>query len=217
MIGDDQDSEQRCVLTDDEVIALAIRINQTWPSALPTVDTSDLAAVEAAAERGTRSLVVRDLLGVRGIDELATSLARIVDGVFTGRPALATYLADQSYRYVAAGFASAHFAIDDDMWLTEVTVPTGVHYLRMVPSEVCRESALTLLRSSFEHGLSQTANGGDRLLPLFQCAAGAPLGARTPIALSRSAELIAGWAVGDEIQVVGHLVRPEDAMQHVLS
>ena len=66
-------------LTDDEVIALAARRNVTRPSAVPTINLAQSASVAAAATRGVRSLVARQLLGPGGLVDPSGLLQALLD------------------------------------------------------------------------------------------------------------------------------------------
>src|SRR3954463_15314949 len=47
------------LLTDDELVALAVEQSKAWPTGLPTVDVQTADGLYAAALRGRRSLAVR--------------------------------------------------------------------------------------------------------------------------------------------------------------
>ncbi len=113
------------VLTDDEVVGLAVERGSPWPGGTPTVVDTD-EAVGAAAFRGDRSLVVRGLRTSEGppISELASMLEAIAEAAAH----IEVYLADGQYSRTSWGLASTHHVAAGD-WLFETTNSLGVHRL----------------------------------------------------------------------------------------
>jgi hypothetical protein len=128
---------RRVALTDDEVLALAARSNRSWPSALPTVDLLDEAAIEAAINRGARSLVARELLVAEGDEHVIGALAELIDPILAGRAIIGTYVANRELKYLPREFGTACYEAGDGIWVNEVVSGIGIHYLSSSDSSTC--------------------------------------------------------------------------------
>lgn len=119
------------MLTDDEAAAVALHANGAWSAPLPTVDETSRAELVAAVLRGRRSLVVRDLALPDGtpVGETAEVLKRLGTG-----PRVAFVCADAEGKWLPAGVTVYLYgATVDDIELSHVVAPAGVHYFRVAP------------------------------------------------------------------------------------
>jgi hypothetical protein len=131
------------LLTDDEIVAVAADAGTPWPSRLPTVDVSDDAALTAAAQRGWRSLSVRELSSAPvPIDRLHP--------IFTARPIVETYLADDQLVRLDGATASIYYRTPDQEWIVEVTTAIGVHAYRFIGAA----AAATLLEEALDSAVT---------------------------------------------------------------
>jgi hypothetical protein len=128
---------RRVALTDDEVVALAARSDRLWPSALPTIDPSDDAAIEKAINRGARSLVARELLVTEGKEHLNAALAELIDPILSGRATIGTYVASRELEYLPSEFGTACYEAGDGTWVNEIVSGIGIHYLSSGRSSTC--------------------------------------------------------------------------------
>jgi hypothetical protein len=176
-------------LTDDEVVALAVRSGTPWPAAVPTVNRLSKAAVETAVNRGVRSLMARQLLGVGGADETAEILGALVRQVSVGNARLGAYFGDSRFAYCPSTLAWAYYAGPGGAWLTETVTPLGIHYLVPGFPGVALEEVRALVAEVYIHGVRgmgvatadadrvdgpATAGTDAPRLPEYLCLVGAP-------------------------------------------
>lgn len=154
------------VLTDDELVAIAIDGGSFWPGPLPTVDIEDVEALTASALRGQRSLFVRGL--VDGDGELETHLAREIRPLAGRMDSYTVYLADAGFQRASWAFATAHYETRTDWVIEEVSAP-GVHrFVHVAPAEN-REYFRILLATAVEAG----PENPDEDAPAWLCIAAA--------------------------------------------
>ena len=144
------------LLTDDEVVAVAVDLKTHWPGALPTVASDDRTSLAATSSRGHRSLLVRDLLvdgsvgGSRGPGP-ATAVAGATAHV-------TVFLADDTFERASWGIASTHYPTAGG-WVLGTISPTGVHHLSPQPEEDQRRYMAAILDGAPRFG--PTASSGD--------------------------------------------------------
>lgn len=151
----------RIILTDDEVVALAARVQKPWPSPVPSVDVADVSAVQIAAARGFRSLIARGLITDVATHAIDQSLDAMVRPVLQGTLMVATHLVDDSLAYSVAGLATAGYSDAGDKWVSEVITPDGSHYLQHESGETCRRLTRELVENAFTHGANALRLAGD--------------------------------------------------------
>jgi hypothetical protein len=153
--------DYRIALTDDEVLALASRGGGRWPTVLPTIDLTDEAATQAAANRGARSLVARELMEPEGNGVLQKPLDLLVAPVLGGKPTFGTYVADGDYRYAPTQASTACYDSGGGACVSELVSGAGIHYLSTSTTETCLGIVRQLTSSVFESGLPEAAGGSD--------------------------------------------------------
>lgn len=130
------DSVPAIVLTDDEVVAVALREDAVWSSPLPTLVDADTAALTNAAARGWRSLNVRGLVELDMLSEVLSSCAR---PVLEGKVVVRTFLVDDQDNILTAGNASSCYVGGEASRLVEFVTPDGVHqFVEVAPESCCR-------------------------------------------------------------------------------
>ena len=140
-------------LTDDEAAGLGALSARPWPTPLPTVADEE-AALRAAAMRGIRSLLVRELAEVAdGRPVPGAEVARVMEHVHRrGLRIAVTAVSDDSS---APAFAWYHYGdADATTWLTEGVTADGVRLLELTPREECLDAVRRAVRDAGEEGLS---------------------------------------------------------------
>lgn len=115
------------MLTDDEVVALSVRLAAPWRTVLPTVDLTSEERVLASIMRGSRSLYVRGLLDPE-TDELDERLLTHLRAIGERRVVLAAYAAGSDGEPLD-GAASQYFfgRTGDAQWQCDAVSAGGVH------------------------------------------------------------------------------------------
>lgn len=151
-------------ITDDELVALAVAHGSAWPGGLPTVDVESEEQLGAAAFRGNRSLVVRDLgpgdVGRTALDGLAATL-------FAASRSIAVYLGSERFERASWAFASMHIPSEAG-WLLTTTSPLGVHKLAVAPVEDHRAYLETVIGAAIVEGPTEAS---DERAPAWLCVA----------------------------------------------
>lgn len=135
-------------LTDDEVVAIAVDRSGAWAGALPTVDTDQAESLAAAAFRGQRSLVVRNLIDDAG--ELDTALAELTGPAVSSQDLVSVYLGDAEFQRASWGLATTHYRSTG--WMLETVTVLGVHRLSREPVESHRTYFHALLSAAVTDG-----------------------------------------------------------------
>ena len=130
------------LLTDDEVVAIAVDALVAWPSALPTVDVEDAEQLTAAMQRGRRSLQIR---GMATDDDDQTSSLNVARGLAGGAGHIHVYLGDDKLQRASWSFTTV-LGQAGDLWCTDILTSDGTH--RLV--ETSRDDALTYLTALLE-------------------------------------------------------------------
>ncbi len=169
---------QTVLLTDDELVAVALDRESFWPGPLPTVDIEDVAALTAAALRGQRSLFVRGLLAAdRGLDP---DLDREIAPLAGQQDCRTVYLADAGFQRASWAYASTHHPAGT-RWIVEEVTAAGVHRFVPVSSAENREYFRILLATAVEAGPG-TAEEGE---PAWLCITAAWAGGAGLVAARR--------------------------------
>jgi hypothetical protein len=113
-------TDDELLLTDDEVVAIAEGLRIRWPGGAPTVDDAG-DAIEAAAFRGNRSLLIRRHR-TAGPDDVA----RLVEELAAARGRITAYVADDRSMRASWGIASTHYATGAS-WVLETVNGVGIH------------------------------------------------------------------------------------------
>lgn len=139
------------LLTDDEVVALAVDREMLWPAGTPTVDPESREQVAGAAFRGDRSLLARALLRSGN----SSSPAELIgDHVRDAPGSIVAYIGDGRFARVSWGIASAHYPVPSG-WLLETVSAAGLHRFSVEPlPDHCRylEALLSGARDSGPDG-----------------------------------------------------------------
>jgi hypothetical protein len=113
------------LLTDDEVIAVAVARETYWPAGTPTVDVRDDSQLAAAVFRGNRSLTARGIGPASAESNDGDPLAAI-SGLPGGDRLVTVHLADESFNRSSLGPATAHYP-GPQTWILESISPAGIH------------------------------------------------------------------------------------------
>jgi hypothetical protein len=151
-------------ITDDEAVTLSVFVPGPWRAPLPTVDETSRESLVQAAQRGRRSLVVRDLAASDGSPiGLAAEVARRLSA---GLRAF-FLLADADGNWLPRGatvylYGPALDAIE----VTHTVADAGVHYFQLDPVPG-QWHALTLLAESvYSDGFAARPEGSDAPRPV---------------------------------------------------
>lgn len=146
-------------LTDDEVVALAVRDGQAWATPLPTVALDEPDDVAASARRGERSLYARGLLGV-GDDPLGVLDAELVRNLAPARQrrvVVSMFTADGELAWYPSGPNVVYYRTDGGTGLLAETVSeAGVHSFAIVDVATCLGSCRELVAAAHAGGVRLT-------------------------------------------------------------
>jgi hypothetical protein len=139
------------LLTDDELVAVAVEQSKAWPTGLPTVDVADERALLTAALRGRRSLAVRGLVGP------AVAGNEVLDAV--GRNAVAAERFVCLYVRAVDGTRAADSVNVNAYphgagWLAETVSDIGVHQFAPLSTAEFRTLCHGLAQAAFDRGLA---------------------------------------------------------------
>ncbi len=140
------------LLTDDEIVAVAARLDAPWRTVIPTIVVEDAASVAAAVVRGSRSLFVRGLLDADS-DLLHADLLELLQAVGDRRVVLAAYACSPDGELVP-GTPSQYFfgGAQDSEWICDSISGGGVHTLSFVVSDDVVRDAGTAFAVVHERG-----------------------------------------------------------------
>ena len=142
-------------LTDEEVLALASRSGTPWPTALPTIDLTDAAETQASANRGVRSLLVRDLLQANPEGLPLEGLQTLVNPIVRGKALMGTYVATKDYQYLPLHAATVRDDVGNGTCVSEVTSGAGIHYIRSSTTDFWMDATLKMLSAVFRSGVPE--------------------------------------------------------------
>lgn len=136
-------------LTDDEIVALALRSDVVWAVPLLTV-LLDVDALSAAGRRGMRSLGVRGLLDGSGVEPAElTSLVAAAAGAASWS---AAYTAADDSRIVGASTFVFHLA--DGSTIVDMVSADGVHLLSRSSAGEAVGLLTALGKNVFDYGFA---------------------------------------------------------------
>lgn len=135
-------------LTDDELVAIAVDLSGPWFGGLPTVDVDSEESLAAAALRGHRSLLVRELLNADG--ELEGDLPALAGRQVGSRDFITVYIGDAEHARASWGIASTHYRASE--WILETVTVLGVHSLTVQPTESHRSYFKSLVATALSAG-----------------------------------------------------------------
>lgn len=118
---------QGLLLSDDELVAVAMRSGRAWKASLPTVAIDDNAELIRAAARGHRSLLLRGLLGGGSEEEQSNRVEEVLGSAVGMLPEVIGYTAESSDLRAATGVRFAIFGDDADAKVLVVTLPNGIN------------------------------------------------------------------------------------------
>lgn len=145
------------LLTDDEVVALAVEATGSWPTSLPTVDVESEQALLAAAMRGRRSMALRGLVGSEAPDsELLDAVRR--DAVDAGL-VLSLYIADAAGSRLSRG-VNLNAYRGPDAWLVENVSDVGIHQFELLDDQALGALYGGLAHTAFAQGLAADIETG---------------------------------------------------------
>lgn len=110
------------LLTDDEIVALAVDAGRSWPAPLPTVSVEDPAELGASAERGIRSLLARGAVVGQQLDPRLQAVTAAAGSSIV----IVCYLADGMGRPLPDTVTHAAIGIGGS-WLLDEVFPMGLH------------------------------------------------------------------------------------------
>jgi hypothetical protein len=147
------------VLTDDEVVAVAVEHGGGWPTALPSVDAGDGVAVREAAWRGRRSLAVRGLVGADAGDDVTLDCVRR-DAV-GARAVLGLHVGGDPVHRTPPPFVVDAYACGSE-WLVDTVSEHGVHGFRHFTHDALIDLMTALAGDAFRRGVDD-GSGAARL------------------------------------------------------
>lgn len=198
------------MLTDEEVVAVGVRLAAPWRTVLPTVDLASEERVLAAIMRGSRSLYVRGLLDPDS-DALDDALLTHLRGIGCSPVVLAAYAAGPDGEPLD-GAASQYFfgRVGDELWQCDAVSAGGVHTFGADSPTAVEADAVRAVRdvladgvrgydvpaslvliSEGEHALRQLEVSRDALVGRTLVA-----GEPTPQDVSAGPEQAVAWLVG---------------------
>jgi len=160
-------ADEQVLLLDDEVVALAARAGSPWPSNTPTLDPTEEDGLQAAAQRGVASLVMRSLVDLTSGDALFEPLGSLSEVVLKGRPVFGTFTGMTDGRMVPF-FGNTAVYEADGTWVTELITPSGAHYLMPTDLGQCMAQAGDVMDRT------AAADPGDEPNDAFLCFVSAP-------------------------------------------
>lgn len=142
------------LLTDDELVALAVEQSLAWPTGLPTVDVEMEQALLVAALRGRRSLAVRGLFeSGTAANELLASVRRDAVGA---EGFVCLYIADPDGTR-ATDSVNLNAYRSGEGWLVETVSDLGVHQFAPLTTKELSTVYCGLAQAAYDRGLAGEA------------------------------------------------------------
>lgn len=142
----ERDDEVTSLLTDDEIVALALQSEVIWPVALSTVAVESLAA---AGSRGRRSLAVRGLRGESSKESV--ELLELVTAVGQAKSWSAAFAASEK-NLEPAGSSTFVFGLEDGSVVVDIVEAGGVHRLARSTAADATFLLTALAKNVFDFG-----------------------------------------------------------------
>jgi hypothetical protein len=150
-------------LTDDEAIALAVRLPEPWRAPLPTVDQTSRESLVQATYRGRRSLVVRDLAESDGT--LVGMAAEVAMRLAAGLRAF-FLLTDEAGNWLPGGVTVYLYGPAlDAIEVSQTIADAGVHYFRLAPPPGQWQALTMLVQGVYSDGFADQADPRRRARP----------------------------------------------------
>lgn len=151
------------ILTDDELVAIAVEQQSQWFGNLPTVVASDAGELASASARGYRSLAVRELLAGTGTSRLAPEILATVGPAVGQRPVIYAYLAQKAAPLIVTGASIAVFATAEVGKSTVVvTLASGINEVALFDPAVAESAARSFVKQVYLDGLGSERDDGAR-------------------------------------------------------
>ncbi|TIH36595.1 hypothetical protein, partial [Subtercola vilae] len=143
------------LLTDDEIVAIAGATGE-WFAPLPTVALSDFAEAEPAAERGARSLAVRELLSAShrdGAPLFAGESCALVQQIIRSPRTAVAYIAERDAPHRLSGGVTVLAVDDDARAVLDLVSTAGIHDLTAASAAEAEFAFFHFVRGAFELGV----------------------------------------------------------------
>lgn len=149
---------QRILLSDDEVVAAAVRLGKDWKASLPTISVEDPADLIRAAARGHRSLYLRGLLTGPDNSELVPEVSALLGPAAGAVPQHLGYAADSANPHVVAGMQFAIFdSARHNNKILIVTLPNGINEVSEVQLGAARDFVEAFAAAPLQAGAEDKA------------------------------------------------------------
>lgn len=148
---------KQVLLSDDEVVAAAVRLGKDWKASLPTVRVQDPDDLLRAAARGNRSLYLRGMLTGAENTELAPEISALLSPAAGSFPEHLGYAARPSDPHVAAGVRFAVFESHAGTKVLIVTLTNGINEISEVPRGRAREFVTAFAGAPLQTGAEDNA------------------------------------------------------------
>lgn len=153
------------VLTDDELVAIAVEQDSEWLGNLPTVDATDIAQLASASARGLRSLAVRDLLNGKGSSRLSPEILATVGPAIGKRPTIYAYVAQSAMPLVVTGASIAVFpaaSAGESRSTVVITLANGINEIKLFEPALAVTAAKNFMYQVYIEGLGSAADDDAR-------------------------------------------------------
>lgn len=151
------------LLTDDELVAIAVEQKSQWLGNLPTVVASDAGQLASASARGYRSLAVRELLGGTGTSRLAPDILAVVGPAVGHRPVIYAYVAQKADPLAVTGASIAVFSGSDAGSNTVVvTLASGINEIQVFDTALAESAVLSFVKQVYLNGLGSAEEDESR-------------------------------------------------------
>lgn len=198
------DDAQRFLLTDDEVVTVALLYRRPWPAPVATVDLESRDEVTSSLLRGRRSLVARGLMReVPAGAALDARLESLVDTALGAPPEMVVTVVDPARETQVAGVWLT--AVPDgtgSAWAVVSAGPDGLQAIEQADRTAVRERVEGLVVEAVRDGVPGSAEG-EALLSVNRRTAGEP---RTLLA-RRGQAAVLGEEPADDGAANGRTVR----------
>ena len=188
------------LLTDDELVAIAVEQNSEWFGNLPTVETSNATLLANASARGYRSLTVRSLMSETGASRLDARVLAAVGPAVGHRPEVFAYLADSDSPLAVTGASIAVFAASDTQSTLVVTLADGINEVKVLGRAAAMTAAWKFVNQVFREGFATPREADSReIVALFVTE-----GHSEALLVTQGVARIASVAgTGDQVHLVG--------------
>lgn len=148
---------KQVLLSDDEVVAAAVRMGKDWKTSLPTVSAQDPDDLLRAVARGTRSLYMRGMLTGPGNTDLAPEISALLSPAAGTLPEHLGYAATSAEPHAAAGLRFAIFESTNGNKVLIITLANGINEISEVPRGRAREFVAAFAGAPLREGADENA------------------------------------------------------------